>query len=1175
MEKDVPGLSRTVLHQIYNNVQSIQDFITSISSPSASPSTTLPGSLKNENDAPWITFLQSTMVCCMDDLQTAHTRTPVISLGASAIITTSQSEVVDRVIRRCIKSHVRKHVLCQGFRNATGENNAAAYGLMGDIERTFPNTMVKYVKSSLWSRLLRFIGDDVMFFLLCYRSVFVALPNGCYLQVSGPSMADISVATATSEVSAPLHFKGSKKRKHRNKEIAAIKRTKTIGIQDDDTAADNLPKKKTRNRRFRRRKPLDKNHSRPPEHDSAMMDVDNETKETTTVALAPPALVETVKTNDSVVSRKEISRPQPRSASNVTLPRDRIFYSRATHGVKGNVLCGLPRIHILNRYRLQELRKFKTPSNTPTQLPPISLNTVLAYIFPRQFALDNIFDHKVSQFGNDAIPDYTVRPLFEEKNKMSWRLKKPLDLVRQLIKLYAGCNIQALYDKHCPIPGDVFGATPLQQRDYLKWSVSFFQVSNFVKAIVKNVLPCAFFGSQHNENVISSVIDRIVRLRRFENMKLSQVLNGFKILDCEWLQPSKLKLNQQVPLSDYQKRYELLQEFLYWLFDGLVIPLLKTSFYATETTTWRNRVVYFRSDVWKMCCAPVFKNLSASLFKKMGQSELRRLVSDAQLSFSRVRLLPKRNGVRPIINLRRKFYQEDVKKLGQPPSHRGRRRHLPPQPTYKPDQFALSINYILQNAFQVLSYEKNNNGNLRRGSVLGLTDIYTKLKTFATALRTQYPSKLPQLYFVKVDITRAFDTINQDKLLQILEDVFTDDDYFIIKYVLASFHTGKYSKSFVKRAFPGSVNIHFPQIAHDMAKGLRRTVVADQVVYPRVDKEEVWHLIEEHISAHIVKVGRQLYRQISGIPQGSVLSSLLCSLYYAHLEQSALSFTSTDNDGLLLHYVDDFLYMTTNRDKANQFLEVMMAGIPDYGVHISMDKTLTNFDAAVGNFTIRSIHGDDFPWCGHLVNTTNLGVRADYSRMTGHQFRESLTVEYGSHPGHVFRRRVLSYIKPKAHALFFDTSLAGTGTLRSGRLDDGRMTVLLNVYQNLKMCSMRFHMYLKQLRNVRDGGNGTRDKFLLGTIYAVIRLMAMFINSRTRTVTAKMMACECRIECKEVTWLGVHAFYTTLRIKQTEYAAILQELKRGVESDEFIPYRKGLRDVVSHQSNSVFEDMLY
>lgn len=73
-------------------------------------------------------------------------------------------------------------------------------------------------------------------------------------------------------------------------------------------------------------------------------------------------------------------------------------------------------------------------------------------------------------------------------------------------------------------------------------------------------------------------------------------------------------------------------------------------------------------------------------------------------------------------------------------------------------------------------------------------------------------------------------------------------------------------------------------------------------------------------------MGRKYFRQRIGIPQGSVVSTILCNIYYAHLEKKKLDFMN-DEDGLLLRLIDDFLFITMNKEHAQRFLQAMGDGV--------------------------------------------------------------------------------------------------------------------------------------------------------------------------------------------------------------------------------------------------------
>lgn len=75
----------------------------------------------------------------------------------------------------------------------------------------------------------------------------------------------------------------------------------------------------------------------------------------------------------------------------------------------------------------------------------------------------------------------------------------------------------------------------------------------------------------------------------------------------------------------------------------------------------------------------------------------------------------------------------------------------------------------------------------------------------------------------------------------------------------------------------------------------------------------------------ILQIGKQYYIQQGGISQGSVVSTMLANLYLAHLEAVHL-FPAAD-DELSVRMVDDCLFITPNKARAERFLSLMIEGI--------------------------------------------------------------------------------------------------------------------------------------------------------------------------------------------------------------------------------------------------------
>ncbi|KAI8614536.1 hypothetical protein BC830DRAFT_1065393 [Chytriomyces sp. MP71] len=87
------------------------------------------------------------------------------------------------VARNSATNSVRHNVLALGFR-VLGDGGCGVVGIHG-VEVTWPNSIVTLVKSPTWTALLDRIGVSAMTHLLLHTSMFCALPNGCYFQMTG------------------------------------------------------------------------------------------------------------------------------------------------------------------------------------------------------------------------------------------------------------------------------------------------------------------------------------------------------------------------------------------------------------------------------------------------------------------------------------------------------------------------------------------------------------------------------------------------------------------------------------------------------------------------------------------------------------------------------------------------------------------------------------------------------------------------------------------------------------------------------------------------------------------------------------------------------------------------------------------------------------------------------
>lgn len=483
------------------------------------------------------------------------------------------------------------------------------------------------------------------------------------------------------------------------------------------------------------------------------------------------------------------------------------------------------------------------------------------------------------------------------------------------------------------------------------------------------------------------------------------------------------------------------------------------------------------------------------MFEEIRTEKARKLLDARALGFSQIRLLPKASGLRPIMNLRRRATKVHGGKtiLGR------------------------SINSVMAPVYNMLNYEKSVQPDRLASALFSVGDIYLRLKDFRAQLSWD-DREMEKLFFVKADVQSCFDTIPQRRVVRLMEQLCSESEYRIARHAEIkpseprSYQGGsgpvcKPARKFVARARPGHDFSSFQEsVIEDIGKKKKNTIYVDSVVEALQGKEQLLDLLEEHVECNVVKIGKKFFRQKRGIPQGSVLSSLLCSFFYADFQREHLGFLNNPNT-LLLRLIDDFLLITTNKADAMRFLGVMEDGNEEYGIKIKMEKTLANFDTTpdkMGGSCQAS--STNFPYCGIRIDTRTLEVTKDRARRTDTgrlldlrsqeldanldstgRFAHSGKIKSAgkdlSPESNAVRMTEVdlpfgngltqpprsSAFKLQIHVMFLDTSLTSLATVRS------------TIYQNLLESAMKLYRYAKSMAKGRPPGALLRSKSTPGS----------------------------------------------------------------------------------------------
>jgi telomerase reverse transcriptase len=261
-------------------------------------------------------------------------------------------------------------------------------------------------------------------------------------------------------------------------------------------------------------------------------------------------------------------------------------------------------------------------------------------------------------------------------------------------------------------------------------------------------------------------------------------------------------------------------------------------------------------------------------------------------------------------------------------------------------------------------------------------DIYPKLKEYVSRQESTGHKDQP-LYLAKVDVQACFDTVPQEHLLQIITALLSSDEYHVENHaevkppqVVGQRQDVVSTKAVIKfnaQARPANklghqgIEYHEP---HDQGN----VIAVGPLAHQSHQKHTIAELLREHVEYNIVKIGKKYYRQKNGIPQGSVLSSLLCNFFYGSLERDILQFTHRA-DTVLIRLIDDFLLVSLDQSVALRFLQLMHQGIPEFGISVQAEKSLVNFECNVNGQQVPQCQDVDFPYCGLLIDSKTLDIK--------------------------------------------------------------------------------------------------------------------------------------------------------------------------------------------------------
>lgn len=672
--------------------------------------------------------------------------------------------------------------------------------------------------------------------------------------------------------------------------------------------------------------------------------------------------------------------------------------------------------------------------------------------------------HVLNQNNPNALLNCMVH-LYSSKSKKRRRRwarlrEKAIPLCKDVLRRHQKCNYYRILNRHCRLPefcGIQQKNNDLDIGEVGAAHTAMSHVSRFVLEIIQSVFPKAFWGSTHNYESVCVKLHIFIKLRKDERFPIKLVMESLRVTHVNWLWPNCMTSAKR-SRTDFETATLLLQSVMRWFFLGFLIPLLRSTFYITESEFSAKRLLYYRKPVWSIFRALGMKKLVSTQYKVIGEREVKKLLETQGVGLSRLKLLPKTTGMRPIAML------SQPENLGQ----YCRRNRVTEQ----------STNDKLSNMLEILRYEYERNPERFGAGVSGISQIYPILRSFVKKVKDSSQGKArSDLYFVSVDISKCYDTIRQEHLLGIMEDVIQDDQYLIQQHLVTYQSKGedRIVRKPLRKIGPLESFFRFHDLATSSTYNDAVFTMGNRGAGKIVKKEDLRNLLAKHLKFNVVVIpgryGKRYLWQTCGIPQGSKISSFLCNYYYGGMDIELIKKISNSNQPLdndsstpcvnvLIRIIDDFILISTDKDCANRFIKKMEEGEPILGANINKEKTLANFDAQTDKSnqprkSLVVIAGRTFfPWCGVLIDTHTAEVRIDYSRFAAGKSEDALTVDH-CHCGRQLKSCIKYYLLPRCQPLLFDTTI------------NGSEVIIINLTQMMLLAAVKSKSYIESAMSLK------------------------------------------------------------------------------------------------------------
>nr|O00939.1 RecName: Full=Telomerase reverse transcriptase; AltName: Full=Telomerase catalytic subunit; AltName: Full=Telomerase subunit P123 [Euplotes aediculatus]AAC47515.1 telomerase subunit p123 [Euplotes aediculatus] len=545
-------------------------------------------------------------------------------------------------------------------------------------------------------------------------------------------------------------------------------------------------------------------------------------------------------------------------------------------------------------------------------------------------------------------------------NRIRKKLKdKVIEKIAYMLEKVKDFNFNYYLTKSCPLPENwrerkqkienLINKTREEKSKYYEELFSYTTdnkcVTQFINEFFYNILPKDFLTGRNRKN-FQKKVKKYVELNKHELIHKNLLLEKINTREISWMQVETSA--KHFYYFDHENIY-VLWKLLRWIFEDLVVSLIRCFFYVTEQQKSYSKTYYYRKNIWDVIMKMSIADLKKETLAEVQEKEVEEWKKSLGFAPGKLRLIPKKTTFRPIMTFNKKIVNSDRK-------------------TTK-----LTTNTKLLNSHLMLKTLKNRMFKDPFGfAVFNYDDVMKKYEEFVCKWKQVGQ---PKLFFATMDIEKCYDSVNREKLSTFLKTTkLLSSDFWIMTAQILKRKNNIVidSKNFRKKEMKDYFRQKFQKIALEGGQyptlfsvleneqndlNAKKTLIVEAKQRNYFKKDNLLQPVINICQYNYINFNGKFYKQTKGIPQGLCVSSILSSFYYATLEESSLGFLRDEsmnpenpNVNLLMRLTDDYLLITTQENNAVLFIEKLINVSRENGFKFNMKKLQTSFPLSPSKF---------------------------------------------------------------------------------------------------------------------------------------------------------------------------------------------------------------------------------